>query len=87
MQSSLIGKIEKAKRYAQETDRVAFSQFSAKFRGENDDYTISYQDGKWHCSCHFFASWGLCSHTMALEKILDKMLPQEALTTQLEATP
>ncbi len=87
MQSSLIGKIEKAKRYAQETERVTFSQFSARFRGENDDYTISYKDEKWHCSCHFFASWGLCSHTMALEKILDKMLPKEALTTQFEATP
>ena len=27
MQSSLIGKIEKAKRYAQETDRVTFNDF------------------------------------------------------------
>jgi len=87
MQSSLIGKIEKAKRYAQETERVTFAEFSAKFRGENDDYNISYKDGKWHCSCHFFASWGLCSHTMALEKILGNMLPKEALTTQFEATP
>ena len=87
MQSSLIGKIEKAKRYAQEKDRIAFSEFSVKFRGENDDYVISYKDGQWCCSCHFFSNWGLCSHTMALEKILDDMLPQEALTTQLETTP
>ncbi len=84
MQSSLIGKIEKAKRYAQEKDRVTFSQLSAKFRGENDDYTISYQDEKWHCSCHFFSKWGLCSHTMALERILSNMLPKEALTTQFD---
>lgn len=87
MQSSLIGKIEKAKRYAQEKDRVTFSQLSAKFRGENDDYIINYQDGKWHCSCHFFSSWGLCSHTMALEKILSEMLPTEALTTPSGLTP
>ena len=86
MQSSLIGKIEKAKRYAQEKERVTFYELSAKFRGENDDYTTSYKDGKWHCSCHFFSSWGLCSHTMALQKILDNMLPPEALTTQYEAT-
>jgi len=33
MQSSLIGKIEKAKRYAQETDRISFSEFTVKFRG------------------------------------------------------
>lgn len=87
MQSSLIGKIEKAKRYAQETDRVTFSELSAKFRGENDDYTISYKDGRWHCSCGFFAGRGLCSHTMALERILGNMLPEEALMTQFDATP
>ncbi|MFC2034555.1 hypothetical protein ACFLUJ_00300 [Chloroflexota bacterium] len=86
MQSSLIGKIEKAKRYAQEKERVTFSELSVKFRGDNDDYTISYQDKKWHCSCHFFSNWGLCSHTMALEKILSNMLPEEALTTQFDAT-
>ena len=87
MQSSLIGKIEKAKRYAQEKERVTFSELSVKFRGENDDYIINYKDGQWHCSCSFFSSWGLCSHTMALEKILSNMLPEEALTTQFEATP
>ena len=87
MQSSLIGKIEKAKRYAQETDRITFSELSVRFRGENDEYTISYRDGKWHCSCHFFSSWGQCSHTMALERILSHMLPKEALITQFDATP
>ena len=87
MQSSLIGKIEKAKRYAQETERVTFSELKVKFRGDNDSHTTSYQDNQWHCSCQFFASWGLCSHTMALERILGNMLPIEALTTQLNATP
>ena len=86
MQSSLIGKIEKAKRYAQETERISFSELSVKFHGENNDYNVSYKDGKWHCSCHFFASWGLCSHTMALEKILGNMLPSAALTTQSDTT-
>ncbi len=82
MQSSLIGKIEKAKRYAEEIERITFSELSVKFQGEHDNYTISYKEGKWHCSCHFFSNWGLCSHTMALQKILDNMLPREALTTQ-----
>ena len=86
MQSSLIGKIEKAKRYAQETERITFSELSVKFRGENNNYTISYKDEAWHCSCHFFSSWGLCSHTMALEKILGNMLPSEAHTAQFETT-
>jgi len=87
MQSSLIGKIEKAKRYAQEKDRVTFSELAVKFRGDNNNYDVSFHDGKWHCTCNFFSSWGTCSHTMALEKILGNMLPQEALTTQFNATP
>ena len=87
MQSSLIGKIEKAKRYAQETDRITFSELSVSFRGENNTYTTEYKDGRWHCSCHFFASWGLCSHTIALERILGDMLPEAARTTQFELAP
>ncbi len=86
MQSSLIGKIEKAKLYAQEKERITFSEFSVLFRGENDSYDTGYQDGKWHCSCNFFANWGLCSHSMALQKILGTMLPSEALATQYEIT-
>ncbi len=87
MQSSLIGKIEKAKRYAQEKDRITFSELSVKFRGEHDNYNTGYRNGKWYCSCHFFSNWGLCSHTMALERILGDMLPKEALTTQYDITP
>ena len=86
MQSSLIGKVEKAKRYAQETERVTFSELSVKFRGENNDYDTSYKDGQWHCSCRFFSNWGLCSHTMALQKILDNMLPDTARGTIPEMT-
>lgn len=87
MQSSLIGKIEKAKRYAQESDRIKFSELSVKFRGENDSHTTEYRDGRWHCTCNFFSNWSRCSHTMALEKILGNMLPQEALVTKFNDTP
>ena len=83
MQSSLVGKIEKAKRYAQETERITFSEFSVKFRGEHGNYTTEYKDGRWHCSCSFFSNRGLCSHTMALEKILGNMLPSEAPRTKI----
>jgi hypothetical protein len=86
MQSSLIGKIEKAKRYAQETDRITFSEFSVQFRGEHDTYTTSWKDGKWECTCSFFATWKICSHTMALEKILGDMLPEEAIKNPYAAS-
>jgi len=85
MQSSLIGKIEKAKRYAEERDRITFSEFTVNFRGEHDNYTLGYRDGRWHCSCNFFSGWGLCSHTMALQRILSGMLPKEALTNLPQA--
>ncbi len=78
MHSSLIGKIQKANRYAQEPDRVSFRQFSATFRGEHDSYTVSYSDGKWHCSCNFFSGWGVCSHTMTVQKLLGVMIPRQA---------
>ena len=87
MQSSLIGKIEKAKRYAQEKDRISFTELSVTFRGDNDNYTTEYRTGKWHCTCRFFSTWGLCSHTMALEKILGNMLPEEAFTSGYKAIP
>jgi hypothetical protein len=85
MQSSLIGKIEKAKLYAQEKDRVTFSEFTAKFRGENDEYVVGFNGSKWHCTCRFFSQWGLCSHSMALEQIMKDMLPQEALTNKVDS--
>ena len=81
MQSSLIGKVEKAKRYAQEPERVTLSEFAARFRCEHSSYSVSYKDRKWHCTCHFFSQWGLCSHVMALQQLLAEMLPEEALAS------
>ena len=53
-------------------------------RGENNDYNTSYRDGRWQCTCSFFSSWGMCSHTMAMERILADMLPPEAISTQYD---
>ncbi|MCL4368250.1 MAG: hypothetical protein M1337_03665 [Actinobacteria bacterium] len=75
MQSSLISKIEKARRYAQDPDRVHFTQFKATFQGEHDLYTVTYEEGEWHCTCHFFSGWNTCSHTMAMQRIMGDHLP------------
>ena len=82
MQSSLIGKIEKAKRYAEQPERVTISNFSAEFRGENDSHSLGLRDGKWHCNCNFFSQWGQCVHIMALQRLLGKMLPPQPETSQ-----
>ncbi len=80
MESGMISKIQKAKRYAQEKDRITFEQFRVRFRGEHDTYTLTFDEGKWTCQCNFFLSHGVCSHTMALERILGVMLPAAAST-------
>ena len=78
MRSSLISKIEKAHRYAQERDRVSIRDISVEFRGGNGAHTVTQKDNSWQCTCHFFASWETCSHVLAMQKILGDMLPEEA---------
>jgi len=76
MHSSLYGKIEKASRYAAEhAKRIQITTLSVEFQGDNDRHQVELCNGAWSCSCDFFASWELCCHTMALEKVLDGMLP------------
>ena len=79
MHSSLIGKIQKAKRYAEERDRISFTGFQLSFRGDHDTYTVTYEKGRWSCGCHFFSTWGTCSHVMAMERILGVMIPAPAV--------
>jgi len=73
--SSMIGKIEKARRYAEEPDRAQIQQLSVKFEGEHDTYHVSFADGEWSCDCHSFSALqlGTCSHIMAMERLLDGM--------------
>jgi len=72
MDSAMIGKISKAQQYAQEPERMTLQSFSVLFNGKHDTYTMSFEHGKWHCGCDFFAQRGVCSHTMAAEKVLVK---------------
>ena len=77
MNSGMISKIQKAKRYAQERDRIHFVEFEVVFRGDHNSYTVSYDRGQWNCGCNFFASRGVCSHTITLERVLGVMLNSE----------
>ena len=76
--SSLVRKIEKAKDYAEQRDRVRFIHCEAEFRGDNSEHTICYEAGIWECTCHYFSGHNTCSHTMAMEMMLDGMLPKES---------
>lgn len=77
MDSGMVSKIEKARRYAEEKDRVQFCAFEVKFRGEHGDHVVKYDKGVWQCDCHFFSQRQVCSHTMALERILEGMLCED----------
>lgn len=78
MDYGMIGKIEKARRYAEQTDRIQFEQFAVTFSGDHNPHTVMYAEGSWHCDCNFFASRGVCSHTMAMERVLGSMLTSTA---------
>jgi hypothetical protein len=75
MDYGMIGKIEKAKRYANERDRIHIEALRVTFNGENNPHTVHMDDGVWQCDCDFFQTRGRCSHTMALEIIMEGMLP------------
>ncbi len=74
MDYGMIGKIDKAKRYARERNRIHFHTFAVTIDGENNAHTVRYDRGQWDCDCDFFRTRGRCSHTMALEMVLDGMV-------------
>jgi hypothetical protein len=76
MDYGMIGKIEKAKFYAEERDlRITFQSLEASILGDNDvTHQVKYDDGQWHCDCNYFSSHQVCSHTMAMERILGSMV-------------
>jgi hypothetical protein len=85
MDSSMIGKIAKAKRYAEQRDRITFNDFRVTLRGVHADHVVLYREGQWQCDCDFFTQRGVCSHTMAMERVLDGMIsPAQQIVQELE---
>ena len=87
MDSGMIGKIQKSRLYAEEPERFRFDQFQVMVQGTNAEHKVSYDQGRWSCTCNFFAARGVCSHTMALERLLGVMLPPEAMIPSEQAAP
>ena len=78
MDYGMIGKIDKAERYAAQKERIHIEALTVTLDGENNPHTVHLQDATWQCDCDFFQTRGRCSHTMALEMILEGMLPEIA---------
>lgn len=75
MDYGMIGKIEKSKIYAEErATRIDFESFQARLVGDNSSHVVTYDQGTWTCDCGFFSSRGYCSHTMAMERVLENMV-------------
>jgi UDP-2,3-diacylglucosamine pyrophosphatase LpxH len=74
MYSSLISKIEKAKRYAEEPQRITFQQFDVRFRGDNGSHAVSLHGDEWSCECDHFHTSGLCAHVMTLQRLFETHL-------------
>ena len=62
------------------------SDVALTFRGDNDTHHVSLDAGQWHCTCHYFESWGSCVHLLTLQKIFGVMLPEDAQTSIFSAT-
>ena len=79
MDTGLIGKIQKAKMYAEQPERIKFESLRVRFNGTNNDHTVTLEEEAWHCTCDFFQTRQRCSHTMALETLFEEMLPEKVL--------
>lgn len=73
----MINKIQKAKQYEHELDRVTFHSLALEFRGDNDSYTLTMGADGWSCSCPGFSKYGICPHIMSIEKMFKPMLKRD----------
>lgn len=78
--STAISKIDKARRYAEEPERVKFHSFRASMRGGHGEHLVSMEGDSFNCTCHFFEAHDTCSHVMAMQRILADMLTDEQQT-------
>lgn len=81
MYSSLISKIEKAKRYADEPERITFETLDVRFRGDNGTHRVSLRGDEWSCECDHFHTSGLCAHVMTLQRLFSSNLSDAARFT------
>ncbi len=82
MHSSMIGKLEKARRYADEPWRATLQTVTVEFKGDNDTHTVSRENDEWHCTCDFHAKNGTCAHVMAVQHMLERAFSGHAVDRQ-----
>jgi hypothetical protein len=78
LDSGMVNKIYKARQYADQPERIHFHSLRVQFDGNNGSHAVEFQDGGWRCDCQYFTNHAVCSHTMAMERVLGVMLPATA---------
>ncbi len=79
---NIVSDVKKAKRYSEEKDRIHTLSFEVHMKGANREHQVCYNDGTWTCTCSFFEKRGICSHTMAMERIMKDMVEPISMTMQ-----
>ncbi|MEI8143435.1 MAG: nucleoside-triphosphatase [Candidatus Berkelbacteria bacterium] len=67
---SLLGKIEKAKRYISDRGRFSVRKDNATVTGDHAIRNLKSINGQWLCDCDYFKQYAICSHTIALDEYL-----------------
>lgn len=65
----LLRKIEKAKKYILEPERFGGSGFTIDLKSEHGFRILKRVGKRWICSCDFFTSHKICSHSIATEEL------------------
>ncbi|MEX2447042.1 MAG: hypothetical protein WD734_06850 [Dehalococcoidia bacterium] len=82
MYSGMIGKIDKAHRYAEDRSRFDIHSLAVTIHGNNGDHDVRFEEGGWRCDCDYFRLQDSCAHTMALEVMLDGMVRPDAASLE-----
>lgn len=87
MSDTMINKIAKAKRYAEEPERIQFRAFEVTFRGDKEICILKFDEGIWHCTCDVFQEAGDCQHVIAMSRILGITIPKKVHAEVMEKFP
>ena len=78
LDSGMINKIQKAKMYADEPERIHIRELRVDFDGKNSPHKVEFRQDRWTCDCGYFRNHRTCSHVMAIDRVLGVMAPSEA---------
>lgn len=70
----LIKKVEKAKKYLSEPQRFSRKDSKIELQSEHGIRNMSFINDEWNCSCDFYKEYGICSHAIATQEIVDKLI-------------